>query len=82
MVCVLTHKNVSIPLKNTFKLYIVKYRMSDLTREDIQDLRERLDDFDRKITDLYQLVAEILGSQMQQESKTKFFKIFFDKDNM
>jgi tetrahydromethanopterin S-methyltransferase subunit G len=56
--------------------------MSDLTREDIQDLRERLDDFDRKITDLYQLVAEILGSQMQQESKTKFFKIFFDKDNM
>tara|TARA_Y100000310_G_C20591734_1_gene768436 strand:+ start:443 stop:607 length:165 start_codon:yes stop_codon:yes gene_type:complete len=54
--------------------------MTSLNREDIKDLRERLDDLERKVEEMHQIIGQILGKQMLGDAKTKFFKIFFEKE--
>ncbi len=54
--------------------------MVDISHEDINDLRERMDDLESKIVELHQLLGQVLGQQMQSDVRTKFFKIFFEKE--
>ena len=54
--------------------------MVDITVDDLKDIRERLDEQDIKIAELNQVIALLLGNQIHGNDKTKFFKIFFDRE--
>jgi cell fate (sporulation/competence/biofilm development) regulator YlbF (YheA/YmcA/DUF963 family) len=51
--------------------------MATLNKEDIKDLREKVEELDSRLSRIEQILAPMLSEKIQ----SKFFKVWFDDNN-